>query len=158
MAIRELLQVELWSKGTTRKILAGLAVVVVGFGVVFTAEVRWLSPGERVAAKAALVELDKLQNPDSEMRGEFLKETKAREMIDAADHAAWTLRDDRLVQGLKSYADWLEFRESEAQIRSSEEQLQGGITDLDRKQDGENILLDRKVGAYVSGALHNVLD
>ncbi len=159
MNLRGLLQKELWSKGTTRKILIGFVVVVVGFAVVFTVEVKWITPGERVAAKQALAELDALQNFDPGNYVEsFKKSTEADAMIDTADCAAWTLRDDRVVAALRSYSDWIQFTQTEVQRHRNEGRLQGSITDADRKQDQQADVVNREVGALISGALHKVLN
>jgi hypothetical protein len=158
MKVRELLQTELWSKRTTRKILVGFAIVVVGFGVVFTVEVKWLTPGERVAAKQALASLDVLQNLNSGDEDFLKRTTQVHALIDVADQAAWTLRDDRIVTALRAYSDWLDFSRNLALMRGIEQRRQGGITDADRKQNGLDDATNLTVKVLGSGALHKVLD
>jgi hypothetical protein len=62
MKIRELLQTELWSKRTSRRILVGIGILVVGFFFWCAIEQYVLTPGERSAARAALVKVDELQD------------------------------------------------------------------------------------------------
>jgi hypothetical protein len=159
MKVRELLQTELWSKRTTRRILVVLVVAVIAFGVVFTVEVKWTSAGERSAARLALAELDALRKFDSGNYEGFAKKTfQADKMIDAADQAAWTLRDERIVRELRSYSDWIQFTANVAETRRIEKRVPGGKTDADQVQDQSTDAINGMVGELGSGTLHKVLD
>jgi hypothetical protein len=62
MKIRELLQYELWSKRTTWKILVVLALVLLlGYGIWRGYERFWISSGVRESGRAALAQIDALQ-------------------------------------------------------------------------------------------------
>jgi hypothetical protein len=159
MKLRELLQIELWSKRTTRRILVGFVVAVIAFGVVFTVEVKWTTPGERDAAKRALAELDALQKLDSGNYQESAKKTfQADKMIDAADQAASTLRDERIVRELRSYSDWIQYTANVAETRRIEKRLPGGKTDANQVLDQQADVLNGMVGVLSSGMLHKALD
>jgi hypothetical protein len=98
MKIRELLRYEIWSKRTTRKILAAFSVVfvvlVLGFFAFHEIDLYWLTKGERAAAKAALQRVDALQNADSLSDEEFEARRKETESaIDAAERVAKTKKD-----------------------------------------------------------------
>ncbi|MGO8757829.1 MAG: hypothetical protein ACLQG3_06865 [Terracidiphilus sp.] len=100
MKIRELLRYEIWSKRTTRKILAvfGIVVAVLALGFLgwYEAELRWLTKGERAAAKVALQQIDALQNADSLSDEEFEIRRKQTDLaVDATEKAARTIKDER---------------------------------------------------------------
>lgn len=83
MKLRELSQTELWSKRTARKVFVGIGIafwiLLLTAGVLYEVEMHWLTPGERSAAKAALVEIDALQNAETMNGEEFdLAEKKAQ--------------------------------------------------------------------------------
>ena len=102
MKIREILQIELWSKRTTRKILVGLGILVASSFIVFwiwsKVELNWLTHGERVAAKAALKKIDELQSAGSLADAEYEKRrSEADAAIDTAERVAKT-RKDTLIE------------------------------------------------------------
>ena len=108
MKIRELFQTELWSKRTTRKVLVGFAVLIAAlfivFGTWYEVEWHWITPGERSTAKAALVEIDLLQNAESMNGKEFdSQEQKAQLKFDAARDSIRTHRDKEIVVVLSTY-------------------------------------------------------
>src|ERR1700677_3065431 len=98
MNFRELLQIQIWSKRTTRKILVWFGIVfVIGFlalnGWHFV-ELHWLTGGERNAAKAALAQIEALQDAGTLSDDEFaLKAKQAEAKVKAAQDAAVTYRD-----------------------------------------------------------------
>src|ERR1017187_1806143 len=98
MKVRELLQIEIWSKRTSWKILVWLGIVlgvlVVVLGVVLAVEALWLTSGERKVASAALAEIDAMQNLVQVGGNDFeARDQRAKEMVEAADRASWTIRD-----------------------------------------------------------------
>ena len=112
MKVRELLQTEIWSKRTTRKLLKAFVATVVGLAVVIAVfagwvyvEAHWLTRGEREAAKSALLLLDSLQSQFSQLdQGDFeTAEQKAQQAIDSARQAAWTSRDMDVCGNLRHY-------------------------------------------------------
>jgi hypothetical protein len=112
MEIRELLRYEIWSKETSRKALArttkivariGIVtgILVLAIGIVLTVALRWLTPGERRAARVALSSVDSLQDFGAVSDGDFdAGLIQARAKIQVAQDSVWTLRD-------AAVADWL---------------------------------------------------
>ena len=94
MTVREVLQKEIWSKETSRKILLVCGLLVTGILVWNQIQSKWLTPSERKAGRAALVEVDALQKSaemSDEEYGAAYKRAEAK--VDAADKAAWTGKD-----------------------------------------------------------------
>ena len=116
MTLHELLQTELWSKKTTRKILIVLAAVVCVCLAWMAVEQHWLTPGERRAGRQALAQIDSLQefgNLGNEVFEARVKET--REQIDAANRAALTNRDRGVARTLGFYLDLTKIDQEETQ-------------------------------------------
>jgi hypothetical protein len=108
MEVREILQTEIWSAETSRKILArigkilgrlkfvgiGLAVVLVGIVLWLFVWTHWLTEGERSKGKIALVQVDALQNFDEMNDAEFdARSQQAQEKVNEAMGAAVTFKD-----------------------------------------------------------------
>ncbi len=98
MSVREILQYELWSKKTSRRILLGGLVVALmvmtGLKAWQIYEFNWLSDGERKAARVALARIDELRT-DNPSNYDDLKAMNdfADSAIAAADAKAVTERD-----------------------------------------------------------------
>jgi hypothetical protein len=122
MEIRELLQTEIWSKETSRKILAriwkilvglkyvGMSLVVafLGFALWIFISTHWLTRGERKIGKITLAQVDALQNSDEMGDVEFLAGSKqAEENVKAAYVVAFTGRDRVTAFYLDIYLDEL---------------------------------------------------
>jgi hypothetical protein len=120
MKIRELLQRELWSKSTTRKILARVGKVLVRVGIVLgvlavvivivlAIEIHWMTAGERKVATEALSEIDVTQNfvyaSDNDFETRF---QQAKKTVEAAKRTAWTIRDKDVVMWLSIDLDSIE--------------------------------------------------
>ncbi|SRR5260370_28687737 len=107
MEIRELLQTEIWSKRTSRKILIGIGVLFVGFVLwcaVYVVDKRWMTPGEHTAVRAALTQIDALQNFDGMSDAEFDSGVLlAKRKVEDAEQAAWTSRDNWAVVAVSLY-------------------------------------------------------
>jgi hypothetical protein len=101
MTVRELLQIEIWSKRTSRKMLIGfgkifVCLVIVGVGVVAWVAIsrHWITNAERNAGKAALAQIDALQRFDEMSDAEYEEGAlQAKGKIAAAEQAAWTVKD-----------------------------------------------------------------
>jgi hypothetical protein len=146
MKFRELLQTELWSKETSRKILEPtrrilfwiipsrknlvrigivLGVLVVVLGAVFAVELSWLTSGERKAATVAMVQINALQDFDSISMDDANTRCKQTwEAVRTSEHVSWTLRDHHVAFFLSDYLwmteqDWKEKREIEEAIRNN---------------------------------------
>jgi hypothetical protein len=108
MKIRELLQIKLWSKRTSWKICIGIGVF---YGVVLLAVAAhdaiqryWLSPGERRAARTALMHIDALQDVGTVSDADFdASEKQAERDVNIARNTAWTMRDSYVSWALSAY-------------------------------------------------------
>jgi hypothetical protein len=125
MKIRELLQTEIWSKETTRKIIrriwkflkpagAVLGVLALLLGVLFAVEWYWLTGGERKAGKEALAKIEEVQTllmgADDRSNQDVIwvtrfdtAERNARAAVDTAERNAWTIRDRQVAVELSGY-------------------------------------------------------
>jgi hypothetical protein len=161
MKVRELLQIEIWSKETSRKILDPIrkilfwflpsrktlkrigivfGVLVVVLGVIVVVEVSWLTSGERKVASAALAEIDAMQGLVSASSNDFeARDRQAKETVKAAERVAWTSRDKVAAFGLWSYLNETENARDEIEMRAVAQQRNfhrsGNSQELDRKSD-----------------------
>ena len=138
MKVRELLQIEIWSKRTSRKILVWfgvvLAVVVVGYVFWGVLSWYWLTPGERNAARAALVQFDALQDSGSLSDEEFSARAKqAERSMDNAFRAAWTTRDRMIFFKLEGYQLDIVVKRWQMRRQELSQQRKTSLTDSDRK-------------------------
>jgi hypothetical protein len=109
MNVGGLLHRELWSKATSRRIFVGIGIacglVLVGVLALSVIQKRWLTRGERSAARAALVQIDELENLVQSSDQDFSAKARAvQKSIDLADDAAWTVRDRQIVAELMGYS------------------------------------------------------
>jgi hypothetical protein len=96
MKVRELLQIELWSKRTSWKICLGFAgFVVAGLICGYAAERFWITPGVLKESRIALEGIDQLQNSDSLSDQDF--GASARQVEKEIDVALGKARTDRDV-------------------------------------------------------------
>jgi hypothetical protein len=150
MTIREILQIEIWSKRTSRKILIGLGIVVVllvvGFVVLNALDERWITPSERKAGRAALAQIEVLQNfnqmSDSEYDAGALQ---AKQEIDTAELAAWTAQDRRIALLLLGYFESTDVKRSHLKLKFPAKRP-------------EQEALDKQVFQFIKGVLHKALD
>ena len=114
MKLRDLLQIELWSKKTTRKILVGLAAFV-GLALAWMAvEQYWLTPGERRAGRQALAQIDGLQNVSRGDERQFqTKDKVAKNLVALAQESVWTTRDNVVAEALSTYLERVEERKKD---------------------------------------------
>src|SRR5579863_9010363 len=138
MNVRELLQTEIWSKETSRKILRRTwrivrpvaivsGVLVLLLAVVFVVEWYWLTGGEREAGRTALAKIEELEQREKNQGSDFdVLNSQAKALVRVADHRAWTLRDQRTVSLLELYRWELETEHQnrllESQIRQIEKE------------------------------------
>ena len=108
MKARELLQIELWSKETSRKLLIGFGIAfglcLIGLFGWYEVEVRWLTSGEREKARAALRAAEEFDKAEPLSNIEFdarRKQLDAR--VKAAEAAAKTIRDHSVEMRLYWY-------------------------------------------------------
>jgi hypothetical protein len=118
MTIRELLQTEIWSKRTSRKILIGLGIVSVGFVIWFVADRELITPRERTVAKVALEQIEALQSFNQLSDGEYkTKYQLAEGTVDAASQRALTSRDKLIAATLFFYLGVIDFERSEERLK-----------------------------------------
>jgi hypothetical protein len=138
MNVRELLQTEICSKETSRKILRRawrvVRPVAIAFGVlvlllaaVSVVEWYWLTSGERKAGRTALAKIEELEQLEKNQSGDFdVMNSQAKALVRVADERAWTLRDQRTAGLLELYRWELETEHQnrllETQIRQNEQE------------------------------------
>jgi hypothetical protein len=162
MKIRELLQIVILSKKTIRKILVvcgiAFAVLFLSAGVLYEAEMHWLTPGERSTARAALVEINALQNAETMNGEEFdLAEKKAQQRFQAARDAKRTYRDQEVVAALSTYFILTTYRWDEARYEL-EFPVSSSEIDANRMSEIEHRQSDIETRKRLRSALHKELD
>jgi hypothetical protein len=111
MKVRELLQTEIWSKRTHRRLLIGFATAIAGFLIWAWIDGIWLTGNERRAARTALVLVDvlKAQVSEDDQRDFDNRMEQTKQAVDAADQAGWTGRDKQVSLALRWYFDSVSF-------------------------------------------------
>jgi hypothetical protein len=118
MKLRELLQTEIWSKRTTRKIWKVVGTVLVLVGLWFEVNHYWLTPSERKAARSALAKVDAIEKSDGLSKEEFgAKFSEAKQAVDATEREAWTTRDGKTSEMLSMYLDLVQVERSEQDLK-----------------------------------------
>jgi len=114
MKVRELLQTEIWSKRTTRRIWKVVGTVLVVALFCFVVNRFWLTPSERKVARVALNLIDALENSDGLAKEEFdSRSDRAREAVEIAERKAWTARDKTVFELLSIYLDMVKLERSQ---------------------------------------------
>jgi hypothetical protein len=163
MKIRELLQTEIWSKRTTRKILVRsgsvLGVVVVVFAIWLAVEWYWFTPGERKSSRAAIAQIDSMQALEPMSQPQFDSMAReAKEKVEGAKQAAWTIRDKDVAYALEAYL-FLTTTEQECLQRRREIELKYpslALSDVETAQ--EITTANRQARGTVRITLHSYLD
>ncbi|MFP5237109.1 MAG: hypothetical protein ACLGSD_14505 [Acidobacteriota bacterium] len=173
MTLREVLQIELWSKETSRRVFGPvgkilkraavvLGVLAVSISVAYVVECNWITSGERKAGKQALAhieELEKLARCDCAQFAGVDQQVKA--YVDLADRKAWTIRDRGVAFQLFSYVVWIETIHQdmlfEEQTRR-ETQARHLKWQSDPKFEAEQQKLNSEVLNLSRSALHKLLD
>jgi hypothetical protein len=150
MKIRELLQKEIWSKRTSRKILIGFGIVtvvlVVGFVVLSAVDEHWITPAERIAGRAALVQIEDLQDFNGMSDAEYdAGALDAKRKIETAEHVALTFQDRRIAFLLLGYFGMTDGKRSNHKLEFP------AISP-------ERELLDKRMLDFTKGVLHKALD
>jgi hypothetical protein len=159
MKVRELLQTELWSKRTSRKIFFGIGIIVEGLIAWIVAEMYWLTPGERKAARIAMEQIDSLQSFESISKSDFaVKDGQAKQEVDVALRAAWTERDKEFAIALSMYLNLTEIDNEFLQRRLIMEQKHPSLTQRDVKTAEEAAKAEKKARLFNRLFLHKALD
>ena len=159
MKIRELLRTEVWSKKTSRRVLIGIGIVLVGFGSWVAIELCWLSPGERDAARIALAQIDSLQRIDSIRDDDFSAGDKqAARSVEIAKQTAWTERDKDITELLSMFLGFTQIDREDLQKRKLLQQ-----TDPPEAHRGQEFALEMEtmgkgIRLGVQLRLHRALD
>jgi hypothetical protein len=155
MNARELLECELWSKRTTWKILVVLILVLLlGYGIWQGYERYRISPGVRESGKAALAQIDALQELSTSCENASFRANaeSADRKIRIANQKVHTLRDIDVMRQLSDYSESVRMRHVLICRQSSIGRLEGGSP----SRDLDDRMLSR--GAQLRQKLHKELD
>ncbi len=163
MTLREVLQIELWSKETSRRILviSGvlIGVLVLGSLSFYEIDTHWFSARERNAATAALKQVDVLQSFGSLSDQEFeAKSKEAEAAVHAAEKAAVTERDRQLAFLISMYLE--ETRADHGELQLALMMWERRISDSGlRTQFGKKIdLTGTEIRSMTRLQLHKILN
>ncbi len=163
MKIRELLQTAFWSKKALLRILLGLGILIVTLvliaGIWYETEWHWLTPGERESGKAALTQIDSLQNLELISRKDFeARETGLQEKLNKAGQAAWTLRDKGVYSELYFYLYATERERAAVWEQNQMQQGDSSISSSDRELNRKEIADEEEQVRSCRFFLHYQLD
>ena len=163
MNLRELLQYELWSKRTHRKILVWFGIVlgslVVVVGIWLAIEWFWLTSGERRTGREALVQIDALQNLEPATGNDFdLAAQKAEGSVQVATNAAWTLKDKRVCAALGAYLVISEMKRDDERMQRLMQERHVSQSDSSLLWDEKMKMQEIETRRLIRLTLHRVLD
>jgi len=163
MNVRKIVQNVFWSKKALCRILIGfvifVGVLVVVSGVLYEVERHWVSPGERRTARAALAQIDAIQNLETISRDDFeARERGLKEKLNAARGAGWTNRDMGVYMILDAYLEGTE--QERADVWELNYLKAGGrsISESDRGLSWEKVAAEKEQLRYYRAILHKELD
>jgi len=171
MGIREVLQTEIWSKETSRKILAriwkafrvvgiGVGVVLAGFFLFAFSWAHWLTASERSKGRMALVQVDELQNFVGASDEEFdSRLTLAKLKIQEASFAAATGKDTQVADLLYIYMEGIQNLRFEKKMHERWKSPHDYVPSKELQESAEkNEELERDEIKTLKGMLHESLD
>ncbi len=163
MSVRQLLQTEIWSNRTTRRMLVWsgtlLGFVIAVLAILILVERYWLTSGEQRAGRAALAQIDGLENFESMSVWEFdAKSYKAQALIDDAKKSAWTWRDKGVAESLSYYLDLIKIDEEYAEDEKLIDQKFPGRFPRDPQMANESTAVAKEGRALLRHGLHEILD
>jgi len=172
MGIREVLQTEIWSKETSRKILAKVWKIAkyagISIGVVFVALAlfvfvwtHWLTAKEHRLGKTALAQIDELQNFEGMNDVEFDAQVNRAEVkVDATNTAVLTAKDNEVAVILRFYLDQIKWaRKREKQIQEISELHPESMNSERYRQSGLKIeQMNRDEIKMFKDSAHELLD
>jgi hypothetical protein len=158
MQVRELLQTEIWSKRTSRRILVVIGIIAfVGFSF-FEIDGHWISWAERKTARAALTEIDALQSFGSMSEAEYKERlSHAKGTVEAADKAGWTRRDLAVSSLLSAYLSEVEIEKGQVELTNRFKDSKNENLRQMSSSDSQMIKTGTMVRDYLSKVLHRVL-
>jgi hypothetical protein len=169
MNVRELLQIELWSKEASRKVVRriwrvlkpvtiALGLLLVLLFVSYEVEAHWLTSGEKQAGKVALAQVEKLEALSYCRCEQFAVTNKeATNAIQFARSKAWTLRDHGLAEWLEFYR-WQVETENADDLREAEIARRHLQLHADPQSEEKRRELSNETFRQIRGALHQLLD
>jgi hypothetical protein len=162
MKIRELLQTEIWSKRTSRKILVVtgivLGILALGIGSLYEVNERWLTPREKSLAKAAFAQIDALQDVASFSDEDFDAKSKdAEAKVKAAQQAAMTVRDEQIAFVLDGYRGEIEDERDNIKMQKLMQERHVPIKSSGRSFE-ETLNTQVEVAKFLRSVLHRTLD
>ena len=160
MKIRELLQIEIWSKRTTRKILIGFGIVVVGIGLWFYFDAYCLTRGERNSARMALLQIDSLQIQASGLNDKDFdaRIQQTQGYVETAEHSAWTSRDKIVSSTLSGYLSLIKSEREELEQRKLMQERNVSLAKSEQDMNEKSNLSGIQVRSFLSVVLHSSLD
>jgi len=163
MNVREIFQTVIWSKRTLRRILIGfgvfIGVLAVGFLILYEVEWHWLTPGERRTGRAALTQIDAIQNLETISRDDFeTRESGLEQKLRTARDSALTMRDKGVYSILFVYL--LDTERERADVWELNYLKAGGrsISSSDRELSREKVAGEKEGLRYWRALLHRELD
>jgi hypothetical protein len=159
MKIRELLQMEIWSKRTHRRLLIGFVTVVAGVLIWAWIDGIWLTGNERGAARNALALVDDLKAHASEddQKDFDRRSEQAKQAVDVVAKAGYTGRDEQVSSGLRWYFDLVAFERIQ-KSRGLSRQASASFGDRETQTTSNANLILREEEVFNVGALHHTLD
>jgi hypothetical protein len=162
MELRELLQTEIWSKRTSRKIwlvvkriFRIVEVGVVGFVIWLLVSELWLTSPERKIGRVALDKIDALQRFSGMSEEEYGVDYKrAEDMVHTAGQVAWTERDHRVATQLFVY---LMFTDMQKQDQENRIKLSNSKDERLRNWSLQSNPSSIEASEFESGLLHQAL-
>jgi hypothetical protein len=164
MNVREISQIEIWSKETSRKIFVVFGIVIglccVGYGVWYEIEIHWLTRGERDAARVALQQIETLRGANSLSDQEYLDRSKqVQTKLDPADRAAKTYLDQLTQMRLGMCLVGVEDERFRMIVQHSLERRRLPLySNADRDYDAKADALMSELARESCSALHKALD
>jgi hypothetical protein len=157
--IRELLQIEIWSRRTTRKLFIGFAIVVAAVLTWFGVNGYLLTPGEREAGRTALAQIDSLrtQGFGGDPKDFEVRKQKVQQAVENAEQAAWTTRDKRISKALSLYLGMMDMSWDRVKMDRSLAHNQIFQKHADAKFDKEVRKSEDQMTDLMSLRLHTVL-
>jgi hypothetical protein len=159
MKVRELLQIEIWSKRTHGRLVIGFVTAIVGVLIWLWIDGVWLTGRERKAARSALVLVDglKAQVSEDDQKDFDKRLEQAKRAVDAADQAGWTGRDKQISLALRWYFDLVTFDRIQRSRRLAG-QRNASFKDRDTPTNLNADLVLREEEVFNVTALHHTLE
>ena len=164
MTLREALQIEIWSKQTSRRILKCVGTCLAVGGLVAGVNFEWITPPERKAARVALAAVEELQQKIVAGEDEYEKcKENADQAVERAQEMIWTSRDRKVANAVYGYSVLIEMQHDELKRRPMihefyEKHPQSLHTQSHKEQEAQQDQLAQQVDGFMHDVLHRALD